>query len=285
MNQLVQLAEASVIVFTDANVIVEPAALGRLRPYFADPAVGCVCGHLQYVNAAQSSTAWVGALYWRLEEWIKQQESDTGSTMGADGSLFAIRRECHRPVPVDLFDDMYLSLSILCDGYRVIRAPDVRAYENTALELRDEYQRKVRVGCQAFNVHRALWSRLRDLDALSIYKYVSHKLLRWLTIFSLGAAVAFALAGIAVVGGTLLAALLAGFMALTLWIGARLRVPMLAHAFDVLALFTATGVGVWRSLRGERFQIWTPAYSSRAPLSPDLGPPERAAARTKTLRG
>jgi hypothetical protein len=32
---------------------------------------------------------------------------------------------------------------------------------------------------------------------------------------------------------------------------------------DILAAFAGTGVGIWRSLRGERYQIWTPATSIR----------------------
>jgi hypothetical protein len=32
----------------------------------------------------------------------------------------------------------------------------------------------------------------------------------------------------------------------------------------ILMAFAATGIGVWRSLRGARFQTWTPPASSRA---------------------
>src|SRR5579864_4597069 len=114
MNRLGSLADASILVFTDANVMLDRDALTRLEGYFADPDVGCVCGHLRYVNAGAGATAALGAFYWRFEEWVKQLESETGSAMGADGSLFAIRRSLSRPVPDNLIDDMYVSLSILC---------------------------------------------------------------------------------------------------------------------------------------------------------------------------
>jgi hypothetical protein len=32
---------------------------------------------------------------------------------------------------------------------------------------------------------------------------------------------------------------------------------------DILVAFTGAGLGVWRSIRGERFQTWTPAASIR----------------------
>ncbi len=181
MNRLVGIADATVLVFTDANVLLDGDALTRLVRYFADPQVGCVCGHLRYVNAGAGATAALGALYWRFEEWVKQLETDTGSAIGADGSLFAIRRSLSRPVPDNLIDDMFVSLSILCDGYRVVRAGDVMAYELSATTPADEFRRKVRIACQAFNVHRRLWPRLSRLDRLTVYKYVSHKFLRWLS--------------------------------------------------------------------------------------------------------
>lgn len=120
MNRLVARARASIIVFTDANVMLDPMALQRLRPYFADPAVGCVCGNLIYVNGSDSVTAASGSLYWRLEEAIKRLEDATGSVMGADGSLFAIRRRLHQPPPEHIIDDMYVSFMILCAGYRIV---------------------------------------------------------------------------------------------------------------------------------------------------------------------
>jgi hypothetical protein len=49
--------------------------------------------------------------------------------IGADGSLFAIRRRPQRPVPNTLIDDIFISLGILLAGYRVVRAPELRACE------------------------------------------------------------------------------------------------------------------------------------------------------------
>jgi len=39
---------------------------------------------------------------------------------------------------------MFVSLSILCDGYRVVRAADVMAYELSATNPVEEFRRKVR---------------------------------------------------------------------------------------------------------------------------------------------
>lgn len=263
MNTLVQHTSADVVVFSDANVMFAPDAIPRLLQRFDDPEVGCVCGHLIYTRTSDSATAVTGSLYWRLEETIKELETRSGSTMGADGSIFAIRRALHRPPPPDIIDDMYVSLSILCGGHRVVRASDALAYEEVATRAGDEFRRKVRIACQAFNVHRLLRADLAKLSLLDRYKYVSHKLLRWFTAYLLSAAVLCFAAGLAALGAWVLLALgvLAGA---ALLVAARLRpAGLLGKVVDIASAFLATGLGVAQSMRGERFQIWTPPASAR----------------------
>ncbi len=182
MNLLASRATGDVILFTDANVMLDMEVLDKLRASFADPEIGCVCGNLIYTNGSDSVTASTGSLYWRLEEGIKRLEQETGSVMGADGSLFAIRRTLHKAPPDHIIDDMFVSFWVLIQGYRVVQSKDARAYEESASNAADEFGRKSRIACQAFNVHRLIWPRIRKMDALTVYKYVSHKLLRWLCI-------------------------------------------------------------------------------------------------------
>ncbi len=273
MNALAALTTADILVFSDANVLFAPDALPKLLAPFADPAVGCVCGHLIYTRPEGNATAATGSLYWRLEEAIKRLESETGSVMGADGSIFALRRAIHEPPPPDLIDDMYVSLAALCHGHRIVRVGDALAYEEAVSRPAEEFRRKVRIACQAFNVHRALWPRLRRLPALDLYKYVSHKLLRWLT------------AGLLVAGvlcwiGAIVAAeawwLLAGAAVAGSVVGLAMftaRSGILATLRDILGAFLATGIGVWRSWRGDRFQTWNPPASARTirPVLPSIG--------------
>jgi cellulose synthase/poly-beta-1,6-N-acetylglucosamine synthase-like glycosyltransferase len=265
MNLLVSQTNADVVVFSDANVMLDPNVLLRLEHHFADARVGCVCGNLVYTNADASTTARSGSLYWRFEEWVKRLETDTGSVMGADGSLFAIRRALHEPPPDHIIDDMYVSFMVLCRGHRVVQAQDVRAYEESVTSMNEEFRRKVRIACQAFNVHRLMWPRLRQLSAGSLYKYVSHKLLRWFTIYLLALAyVAFV--GAALVAGALELAALMALVPLALWLfGHRWPVQPFAQLFDILSAFAGAGVGVWRSLLGEVYQTWNPAASIRKP--------------------
>lgn len=264
MNLLAGMSDASIIVFTDANVILDAAALTNLLRYFADPRVGCVCAHVVYMNSESSDTTATRSLYWRLEEWIKQLESDTGSVIGAHGAMFAMRRSLRHPVPHDVIDDLHVSLSILCDGYRVVRAPDVKAYERAQTSPEDEFARKKRIGCQAFNVHRLLWPRLRKLDLLSLYKYTSHKLLRWFSIYTLCLAMSCFVLGLFATHMAITAGIMGCVASMLLYAGYCWRFRFLSYPWAVFGALLATGIGVWLSLRGERFQVWTPRSGSQA---------------------
>ncbi|HXP73332.1 MAG TPA: glycosyltransferase [Stellaceae bacterium] len=266
MNLLAEQATAEIVVFSDANVLLQEDAIAALADAFRDERTGCVCGHLVYVNAEGTPTSSVGSMYWRLEEWIKEHESGAGAVMGADGSLFAIRRRLHRPVPPNLIDDMFLSLNVLCDGYRVVRARNAIAFEESVTAPVEEFRRKVRIACQAFNVHRELWPRLRRLPISVLYMYVSHKLLRWLSIYSLALSGWTALVGLSVLGVPLPAMGLAviGLVGLLWWGGAR-RLSPFAQAREVLIALAGAGLGVAEAFRGKQYQTWTPAASIRQP--------------------
>jgi hypothetical protein len=148
-------------------------------------------------------------------------------------------------------------------GYRVIQASDARAFEESVTSSREEFRRKIRIACQAFNVHRLIWPQLRRLDPLTVYKYVSHKLMRWFTIYFLGLSVLAVDAALLLAGQVKFAAAIPAAAVLILalgWIGAA---KPLVQLLDVLSAFLGTGWGVWRSLRGDRYQTWTPAASIR----------------------
>jgi cellulose synthase/poly-beta-1,6-N-acetylglucosamine synthase-like glycosyltransferase len=263
MNLLASKARAPILIFTDANVLMDMECVRDFRRYFADPEIGCVCGNLVYTNGGASVTASSGSAYWRFEEAIKKLEMESGSMMGADGSVFAIRRSLHNPPPEHIIDDMYVSLMILCSGYRVIQANDAFAYEESVVSAGEEFRRKIRIACQAFNVHRLIWPHLRRLDGITLYKYVSHKLIRWFTIYFLAmSALAFD-AALIVAGHARVAAALVICMAGALLLGLFSSMKPFAQIAGIISAFAGTGLGVWRSLRGERYQTWTPAASIR----------------------
>ncbi len=263
MNLLVGMTEASVVMFTDANVRIAADAVAVLRRYFADPTVGCVCSHLTYVNDADGATAAVGSAYWRLNEWTRGLETDTGSAIGGDGSLFAIRRELHEPVPQGLFDDLYLPLTVLTKGRRVVRAPELKAFEWHTTAAADEFRRKIRIACECMAVHAVLWPRLKTLDPWHLYKYVMYRLLRWVGGWFMAAGAALCAIVLALVLGIVPALAVLALGSAGFWLALRLRLGPAEQLWNMLLAFAGNAIGAWRALGGARAVTWNVAASAR----------------------
>ena len=259
MRLLVAGCDTDIVIFTDANVTIEPGSIASVLRYFNDPEVGVVCGTLTYTNGDESDTAATNSLYWKLEETIKRLESASGSTVGADGSIFAMRRSIYPEVPPHLMDDFISSMSALLAGYRVVSSQEVRAFERTAAASQDEFRRKRRIACRAYSSHRYIASRLSCMDLLHRYKYVSHRLIRWYGAYTGSAAALFIfIAGASVIGFAPTAMGAAALFA-TCWIGGRLGLPILGPGLEVLRAIYATGLGVMDAWRGVSYQTWTQA--------------------------
>lgn len=262
MASLASLATGQLLVFTDTNTFMDQNALTALSPYFTDAEIGCVCAHLEITNSNQGPIAWISSVYWRFEEYLKRLESETGTSLMADGGFFAIRRQLHSKTPPDIIDDMWTSMNVVLAGYRVVTSRAVRAREVTTPERNDEFRRKMRIACRAFNCYRLLSPRLHRSTPEIVYKFYSHKLARWLSlpIFSFGLLcilLGFSISGHWLVLAAICAALLCLFPL------AHIRRRPFSTVSDAVLLSLAVSLGIFESLRGRRYKIWTPAASGR----------------------
>ena len=260
MKLLAGKARGDILVLTDANVLLAPDALERLLPYYAEPEIGGVCGTLKYISETGSVTSQIGSLYWRLDERLRTLESRTGNVMGADGSIFSVRRSLYPDFPDTVLDDLTVSMSVIFQGKRLIKAPDVRAYEKSVSERNEELRRKIRIGARAYHTHQYLRPQLRRMSARDRFKYTSRKQIRWfgglfLTIGSFCAVAAVAIASKLAAAALVLAA--AGVML----VAYRAKAGVLAKASDALLAIFATLVGVFYGMRGRTVAIWAPAKS------------------------
>lgn len=260
MKRLAAQATGDILVFTDANVILDEAALDNLLPYYGDPSVGGVCGTLVYSADPDSATAVVGSAYWRLDEMLRAAESSSGNVMGADGSIFSVRRVLYPTFPDTVLDDFTVSMSVVFAGYRLVKAPDVIAHEKSVSVRGDELRRKIRIGARSYHTHTYLRPQVRRMSAVDRFKYTSRKLLRWFGgVFLAGAALS-ALAAILVYSVTLAAGILAVSALIAILALSASSGPLAKVADTVLAIF-ATLVGVFKAARGETVMTWAPAKS------------------------
>ena len=260
MKQLAARARGDILIFTDANVLLDSEAIDNLLARYADPDIGGVLGSLHYVGQGESATASVGSLYWRIEERLKDEESRTGNVLGADGSIFSIRRSLYPDFPDSVLDDLTVSMAVVFAGKRLVKAKDVIARERLVTARKDEYRRKVRIAARAWHTHSHLRAQLRRMAAIDRFKYASRKIVRWFGgLFILTGAIAAGALALRI--SPMLYLIGALVVALVIWRGIRARSGPFAALVDVLIAYAATLQGVAKAMTGRTVTIWNPAKS------------------------
>jgi cellulose synthase/poly-beta-1,6-N-acetylglucosamine synthase-like glycosyltransferase len=264
LKQLVAGLDADMLAFTDANVEVPPDSLAQLVLALQDPEVCCASARLIYRNKSESGISTAGAAYWNLEEFIKGLETQTVSMIGVDGALFVIERSAYFPPPDELIDDLYVSMKAVLTGRRVVSEPLVKVEERNATRWQEEFRRKARISCQAMRVHLALWPELRVSSAIILYCYTSHRLLKWMTPYTLAAAGLCFLAAIVLAWGPAVGfGMLFGAVAILL-LGAAANLHYFRAVATGLVALLGVAYGVLQALSTrETYATWTPAASVR----------------------
>jgi len=181
LNLGVQHASGEVLLFSDANSMYQADALRKLVRHFVNPAVGYAVGNCAYREAAgQAPSAESEGLYWKLETWLKEKESDFGSVVGGDGAIYCIRRELFTPLRATDINDFLNPLQIIVRGYRGVYDRSAVCYEDAGDSFDKEFHRKVRIISRSLNaVRRAPRVMLPWSDPRHWLALVSHKILRW----------------------------------------------------------------------------------------------------------
>ena len=175
----VEIARGTIFAFSDANAMYAPDALEKLVLPFQDEQVGVVCGKLQYINRERTTISEGETLYWRYESWLKSLESRFNTLIGANGSIYAVRRSAYVPLDADISDDFGFPLAAYAKGFKVVFQPEALSTEEAPPAIPTEFKKKSRfVAHQLTTLHR-LWGILRPWHDLKfLFQIVSHKLLR-----------------------------------------------------------------------------------------------------------
>jgi len=108
LNEVIQTRPEPLIALSDANVIYDAQALRRLVRHFQDPSVGCVSGKVVLTGTTQALNEGEGE-YYSLEWFLQEEAGRMYSMAGADGAMYAFRRELFRPSPPDtLIEDLVM---------------------------------------------------------------------------------------------------------------------------------------------------------------------------------
>lgn len=182
LNDTMPRAVGDIVVFTDANGMYQRDAVRQLVQWFADPRVGTVCGELIYKNFNQNPIAEGYNRYWELDQMQKRLESAIGCLLGANGSIFAVRKSLLRPVPNDVCNDMVQPIWVAAAGYDCLYEPRAVSFEAGSRNLGDELKRRARIIGRGIRGIRAVWPDIvRSRRWLVAWELVSRKGLRYLT--------------------------------------------------------------------------------------------------------
>ena len=232
LNAGVARAKFDVLVFADARQRFAPDALRHLVASFSDPRIGGVTGELlldcesalfanrrtdidRRRDAAEANEAaarerrsladrrlaiesTIGdgvGLYWRYEKHLRRLESAVGSTLGATGAIYAIRRALWSPLPAEtILDDVLTPMRVVMAGFRVVFDERAQAFDRAPADADGEARRKIRTLAGNFQILRLEPRLLAPWCNPVWFQYVSHKIGRLLVPYALLAAFGSSLA-------------------------------------------------------------------------------------------
>jgi cellulose synthase/poly-beta-1,6-N-acetylglucosamine synthase-like glycosyltransferase len=263
LNTGVPEARGEIVVLTDANAMFRRDAVARLVPPFNDTRVGAVSGELRYHR--ETGIGEGEGVYWRYEQMVKRSESALHSLLGANGSIYAMRKRLFRPLHPRDVNDFRIPYEVLLQGYWVVLEPEAVSFEHTAGELWAEYRRKVRIMARAIPMMLALvWPTLRRRRLLALWQLVSHKIMREVQGVFFLAALGGAAWGAALGDLSLSLFLVAqvalyilGVLGWALPAVSRWRPARLAAHYDMIALASVAALWLW--LTGGIRATWAPA--------------------------
>lgn len=181
INRAMLQVSTPVVVFCDANTLLNKAAIRNLVKHYDDPHTGGVAGEKKVVAGGDDGAAGMEGVYWKYESALKKLDAALYSVVGAAGELFSIRTALFRPVePEVVLDDFIISLRINMAGYRIAYAPDAYAMEAPSFSITEEHKRKVRISAGGFQSIVMLKPLLNIFKyPLLSFQYISHRVLRW----------------------------------------------------------------------------------------------------------
>jgi biofilm PGA synthesis N-glycosyltransferase PgaC len=183
VNRAVLQSRHDILIFSDANTMLNTDAVNNIVRHYFDPLTGGVAGEKKVISQGPipADGGDGEGIYWRYESRLKQIDSDFYSVVGAAGELFSLRRELYTPLPDNtVLDDFVLSLRVAGRGFRILYEPLAYAMELPSSSIKEEQKRKVRIAAGGFQAISMLYGLLSFWRHPRLtYLYLSHRVLRW----------------------------------------------------------------------------------------------------------
>lgn len=181
-NRAMQLIDAPVVVFCDANTLLNKESIKNLVRHYENPKVGGVSGEKRILVEEKDGTTGSGeGLYWKYESTLKKWDAELWTIVGAAGELVSFRTALVEDLEEDsILDDFMQSMRIVHKGYRFMYDSDAYAMERPSADVKEELKRKYRIAAGGWQSMVRLWRILIPLpNPVLTWQYVSHRVLRW----------------------------------------------------------------------------------------------------------
>ncbi len=183
MNRVMQMITEPVVIFCDANTLLNKDCINEIVKHYADPKVGGVAGEKKILqNTTNTTTVSSGeSLYWKYESFIKKMDSEFYSVVGAAGELFSLRTSLYEAIEeYTIIEDFVLSLRVCLKGYIIRYEPKAYAMETSSVSMKEEQKRKVRISAGAFQAMLLVKPLFNVIKYPKLsFQFISHRVLRW----------------------------------------------------------------------------------------------------------
>ncbi len=253
LNRAVTEARGDIFFFTDADSMLHIDAMRRIVAPFADSKVGLVSGRSVYTDENGNETT--GSIYRQYEEWLKEYEGALYGIAGADGGIYAMRKEHYNELPMKIINDLAHPIHVVLDGKKALAVPQALVSEPPEDDS-NAFARQTRIMTQSWYVFFTHFKALLDKKCYGfLWQFFSHKILRWMTLPWLALFIISALFadGIFPVLG------LMGAFALLICAYLGEKAKVIGRVSRLFILQSAAGMfGLVRLWQGEVFVTWNP---------------------------
>lgn len=182
IKRAMQAVQTPIVVFSDANAMLNPDSIRKLVAHYRDPKVGGVAGEKKIVGGKDASA--VGQAegwYWKYESLMKKLDAGLYTVVGAAGELFSIRTNLFTGLNDDLIlDDFIISMQVCQQGYKIEYEPGAWATESPSVSLAEEEKRKIRIAAGSFQSLAFVKNSFNLFrHPLLSFQFISRRLLRW----------------------------------------------------------------------------------------------------------
>lgn len=121
LNLAIPLAKHEIVILSDARQYIVEGSVEALLQQFADPTIGGATSIMENNDAKTGEKSFMRSYI----NYMRTLESQIGSTVNAQGPLYAIRKTLFKPLPNDvILDDFFIPLCVQNAGFRLVACPE-----------------------------------------------------------------------------------------------------------------------------------------------------------------